>query len=75
MSSVNTGLSLQRALELTGRSQKWVGLSIGVGRSAISQMTRKPDMLLSTAVRRFAVLEINLDEYNEMRREYCARDV
>jgi DNA-binding Xre family transcriptional regulator len=40
MSSVNTGLSITRALELKGRSQKWLAMTIGMAPSAVSRMTR-----------------------------------
>jgi DNA-binding Xre family transcriptional regulator len=40
MSNVNTGISITRALELKGRSQKWLALSIGMAPNAVSRMTR-----------------------------------
>jgi DNA-binding Xre family transcriptional regulator len=40
MSSVNTGLSITRALELKGRSQKWLAMTIGMAPNAVSRMTR-----------------------------------
>jgi DNA-binding Xre family transcriptional regulator len=48
MNSVNTGLSLKRALELKGKSNKWLAMTIGMRPNAVSQLKRNRSAKLFT---------------------------
>jgi DNA-binding Xre family transcriptional regulator len=63
MSSVNTGLSITRALELKGRSQKWLAMTIGVRPNAISHLKRNRSAMLSTVELICTALEMKVSEF------------
>jgi DNA-binding Xre family transcriptional regulator len=63
MSSVNTGLSITRALELKGRSQKWLALSIGMRPNAISHLKRNRSARLFTIECICTALEMRVSEF------------
>jgi DNA-binding Xre family transcriptional regulator len=63
MSSVNTGLSITRALELKGRSQKWLAMTIGMAPNAVSRMTRNRSARLFDIVCICTALEMRVSEF------------
>jgi DNA-binding Xre family transcriptional regulator len=63
MSSVNTGLSITRALKLRDRSQKWLALSIGMAPNAVSRMTRNRSAKLFHIECICTALEMKVSEF------------
>lgn len=63
MSSVNTGLSLTRALELKGRSQKWLAMTIGMRPNAVSHLKRNKHARLFTVECICTALEMRVSEF------------
>lgn len=63
MSSVNTGVSLARALELRGRSQKWLAHSIGMRPNAVSHLKRNRSAKLFTVEAICTALDMKVSEF------------
>ena len=63
MSSVNTGLSLHRALALKGRQVKWLAHTIGMAPNAVSRMKRQKSARLFAIECICDALEMRVSEF------------
>ncbi len=63
MSNVNIGLSITKALQIRGRSQKWLALTIGTTPNLVSRWSLKPTASLQTIIRIADALDMPVSHF------------